>query len=241
MGAVPRALEGDTRHHNRTLRRWSHGHLRRCRSCTQMGGAAPTGPRELCSSGGRPDARELAQPTIRSSIWQHCTSERRADLRHSCPLPPAPGRSRGQHDHVTHDDLARRAVHIRQPLRAPGHGLSFRHGSELDSYEPLGPAVSRSKAPIRDGRGRAGQQRELAGSLGPLVSGGTGVPDQDASCRANRLGMAAGPIFGDGVQPRRAPVTRHPRPIGAPQLRPRRSNPRLRRPLCEPPRASARP
>lgn len=49
------------------------------------------------------------------------------------------------------------------------------------------------------------------------------VPDQDASCRANRLGMA-GPIFGDGSQPRPAPVARHPRPIGAPQVRPRRSN-----------------
>jgi hypothetical protein len=46
-------------------------------------------------------------------------------------------------------------------------------GPYLDSYEPIDPAVSRSKAPIRDGRGRAGQQSELAGSLGPLVSGGT--------------------------------------------------------------------
>ena len=34
--------------------------------------------------------------------------------------------------------------------------------------------------------------------------------------RASRLGIA-GPIFGDGGRPRRAPVTRHPRPIGAPE------------------------
>jgi hypothetical protein len=60
-----------------------------------MGGAAPTGPRELCSSGGRPDARELAQPTIRSSIWQHCTSERREDVRLARPQPQVGQRLRG--------------------------------------------------------------------------------------------------------------------------------------------------
>jgi hypothetical protein len=37
------------------------------------------------------------------------------------------------------------------------------------------------------------------GSLHPLVSGGTCVPDQDASFRASRLGVA-GPIFGDGLE-----------------------------------------
>jgi hypothetical protein len=95
MRAVSRALEGDTCHHNRTLRRWSHGHLRRCRSCTQVGGAAPTGPRELCSSGGRPDARELTQPTIRSSIRQHCTSECREDVRLARPQPQVGQRLRG--------------------------------------------------------------------------------------------------------------------------------------------------
>ena len=44
-----------------------------------------------------------------------------------------------------------------------------------------------------------------------------GVPDQDASFRANRLGVA-GPIFGDGDEPRRAPVTRHPRLPDAPEI-----------------------
>src|SRR4051812_45793625 len=42
------------------------------------------------------------------------------------------------------------------------------------------------------------------------------VPHQDASFRAGRLGVA-GRIFGDGREPRRAPVTRHPRPPDAPQ------------------------
>ena len=44
-----------------------------------------------------------------------------------------------------------------------------------------------------------------------------GVPDQDASCEANRL-KAAGPIFGDGSKPRRAPLTRLPRSPGVPLI-----------------------
>src|SRR4051812_22900218 len=92
--AVPRALEGDTRHDNRTLRRWSHGHLRRCRSCNQVGGAAPTGPREPRSSRDRPDARERAWPTTRSSTWQHCTSDCRAHARLAWALLPAGQRLR---------------------------------------------------------------------------------------------------------------------------------------------------
>jgi hypothetical protein len=45
------------------------------------------------------------------------------------------------------------------------------------------------------------------------------VPDQDASCEANRL-KAAGPIFGDGSKPRRAPVTRLPRSPSVPAIGP---------------------
>jgi transposase len=53
----------------------------------------------------------------------------RGNLRGSWPLPAAPGRPRGQHDHATGHDPARRPVHDRQPLRAPDQGVSFRHGS----------------------------------------------------------------------------------------------------------------
>src|SRR5215211_4105243 len=55
-----------------------------------------------------------------------------------------------------------------------------------------------------------------AGSLVHLYLAERAVPDQDASFRASRLGVA-GPIFGDGREPRRAPVTCHPRPPDAPQ------------------------
>ena len=68
-----------------------------------------------------------------------------------------------------------------------------------------------------------GNDASLLARWGHSYPAEQGVPDQDASCRANRL-RVAGPIFGDGSQPRRAPVTRHPRPIGAPEVRPRRSN-----------------
>ena len=59
-----------------------------------------------------------------------------------------------------------------------------------------------------------GNDTSLLARWGHSYPAEQGVPDQDASCRANRLGMA-GPIFGDGNQPRRAPVTCHPRPTGA--------------------------
>src|SRR5215218_2622518 len=47
--------------------------------------------------------------------------------------------------------------------------------------------------------GRGSRALAARGPLRPLVSGGTCVPDQDASFGASRLGVA-GPIFGDGLE-----------------------------------------
>src|SRR5215207_2145843 len=66
----------------------------------------------------------------------------------------------------------------------------------------------------------SGGEPGIARAVGSLVHSYPAehaVPDQDASFRANRLGVA-GPIFGDGREPRRAPVTRHPRPPDAPEI-----------------------
>src|SRR5918912_3026190 len=65
-------------------------------------------------------------------------------------------------------------------------------------------------------RGRAGSQRTRSARLIHSYPAEQTVPDQNASFTASRLGVA-GPIFGDGRQPRRAPATRHPRPIDAPE------------------------
>jgi len=86
--------------------------------------------------------------------------------------------------------------------------------SELDLYEGIQQAIL--ACGVSGKRGRAGQLREL-GSLVHSYRAERAVPDQDASFRASRLGVA-GPIFGDGREPRRAPVIRHPRPPDAPEI-----------------------
>ena len=86
--------------------------------------------------------------------------------------------------------------------------------SELDLYEGIQQAIL--ACGVSGKRGRAGQLREL-GSLVHSYPAERAVPDQDASFRASRLGVA-GPIFGDGREPRRAPVIRHPRPPDAPEI-----------------------
>ena len=50
--------------------------------------------------------------------------EDRADLRLPSALPPLGGRSRRQHRHVSHHDLAGRAVHDRCPIRKTDHGMT---------------------------------------------------------------------------------------------------------------------
>src|SRR5829696_4230376 len=60
--------------------------------------------------------------------------------------------------------------------------------------------------------GQAGVSRSYTRAAGSLIHSypaERAVPDQDASFRASRLGVA-GPLFGDGREPRRAPVTSHP-------------------------------
>jgi hypothetical protein len=67
---------------------------------------------------------------------------------------------------------------------------------------------------IRTG-GEPGLSRELEGSLIHSYPAEQGVPNQDASCEANRL-REVGPIFGDGSKPRRAPATHLPHSSDAP-------------------------